>query len=149
MSFVAADAGYLDLQFIWWLKARMGLRMRRLKRYFPIFMIALMVQILAPIGVSWAFASAVSDPLAAAEICHSNLPSNGTDQGGQHQDHDANCVLCCGFSANAAPGSTPEPASLAAPYRPASGVVWQDLAPQLADSSTGSNAQARAPPSFS
>jgi hypothetical protein len=125
------------------------LRMRRLKRYFPIFMIALMVQILAPIGAGWAFAAAVSDPLAAAEICQSGLPSNGSDQGGQHQGHDANCVLCCGFSANATPGSTPEPASLAAPYRPASVVVWRDLAPQLADSSTGSNAQARAPPFFS
>jgi hypothetical protein len=124
--------------------------MRRLKRYVPIFMIALMVQILAPIGASLAFAAAVSDPLAAAEICHQSDPSsNGSDQGGQHRAHDASCVLCCGFSANAAPASTPEPAGLVAPYRSTSSIVWREHAPQLADSRTGSNAQARAPPSIS
>src|SRR6185437_7166134 len=34
-----------------------ALGMRRLKRYLPVFMIALMVQIIAPIGASWAFAA--------------------------------------------------------------------------------------------
>jgi hypothetical protein len=124
--------------------------MRRLKGYFPIFVIALMVQILAPIGASWAFASAVSDPLAAVEICHQSDPSsNGSDQGGQHRSHDASCVLCCGFNANATPANAPEPAGLAAPYRSASNIIWRDSAPRLADSCTGSNAKARAPPSIS
>jgi Protein of unknown function (DUF2946) len=125
--------------------------MRRLKRYVPIFLIALMVQILAPIGASWAFAAAVSDPLAAAEICQSHSSSAPTsgDEGGQHQIHDASCVLCCGFNANATPASTPEPTIWSAPYRQASGIVWRDNAPQPADSRTGSNAQARAPPSLS
>jgi hypothetical protein len=114
-------------------------------------MIALMVQILAPIGASWAFAAAVSDPLAAAEICQSHsssIPTPG-DEGGQHQIHDASCVLCCGFNANATPASTPEPVSLVVPYRSISGIVWRDSAPQLADSCIGSNAKARAPPSSS
>ena len=124
--------------------------MRRLKGYFPIFMIALMVQLLAPIGASWAFASAVSDPLAAAEICHQSDPSaNGSNQGGQHRSHDASCVLCCGFGASATPGSTPEPAGLIAAYRASSTIVWRDYASQLLESSTGSNATARAPPSIS
>jgi DUF2946 family protein len=122
--------------------------MRRLKRYVPIFMIALMVQILAPIGTTWAFAAAISDPLAAAEICHSDLSSKGSDQGGQ-QDHDASCLLCWSFSVNASAGGAPEPAVLAAPYRHASSVIWRDRALQLADSSTGSNAKARAPPTIS
>jgi hypothetical protein len=124
--------------------------MRRLKGYFPIFMIALMVQILAPIGASWAFASAVSDPLAAVEICHQSDPSsNGSDQGGQHQGHDASCLLCCGFNASATPASTPEPAGLVTPCRSASSIVWRHYAPRLAESRVGSNAQARAPPSIS
>ena len=124
--------------------------MQRLKRYFPIFMVALMVQIIAPIGANWAFASAISDPLAAAEICQSNLPSDSGDQGGQHRGHDANCVLCCGFSANAAPGHTPAPTGLVVtPYRSASAVVWHDNTPRLAESRTGSNAKARAPPALS
>jgi hypothetical protein len=123
--------------------------MRRFKGYFPIFMIALMVQILAPIGASWAFASAVSDPLAFAEICQGHSTSTTGDEGGQHQIHDGSCVLCCSFNANAVPAGTPEPASLVAPYRSVSGVVWRDDAPQLADSCIGSNAKARAPPSIS
>jgi hypothetical protein len=123
--------------------------MQRLKKYFPIFMIALMVQILAPIGATVTFALAVSDPLAAAEICLTDLTSNGSDQGGQHRGHDANCVLCCGLNANTIPGSTPEPTSLATPYRFASDIVWHYNDAQLADSRTGSNAKARAPPSIS
>ncbi len=118
-------------------------------------MIALMVQILAPIGASWAFAAAVSDPLAAAEICQTNLSSEAGDQGkagdqgGQHRGHDAGCVLCCSFGANVTPGSTPEPASFIAPFRFASGIVWRDNTPPLTESRTGSNAQARAPPAIS
>src|ERR1700744_1978622 len=122
--------------------------MRRLRRYVPIFMIALLVQILAPVGASWAFASAVSDPLAAAEICLSHSPASG-DEGGQQQTHDTSCLICCAFNTGAASFSTPEPAAWAAPYRPASQIVWRDRAPQLADSRTGSNAKARAPPSIS
>jgi hypothetical protein len=120
----------------------------RLQKYLPIFMIALMVQILAPIGAGWAFAAAISDPLAAAEICQGHASAPG-DEGGQQQTHDANCVLCCGFSANATPASMPETASLVAPYRPTTSVVWLDDAAQKAESRTGSNAQARAPPSIS
>jgi hypothetical protein len=122
--------------------------MRRLKGYFPIFMIALMVQILAPIGASWAFASVVSDPLAAAEICLGHASAPG-DEGGQRQTHDAGCLICCAFNTGAAAVSTPEPAAWAAPYRSVSNIVWRHYAPQLLEARTGSNAKARAPPSIS
>jgi hypothetical protein len=121
---------------------------QKINRYVPIFVIALMVQILAPIGASWAFASAVSDPLAAAEICLSHSPASG-DEGGQQQTHDASCLICCAFNTGTASFSTPESAVWAVPYRAVSGVVWRDSAPQAADSCTGSNAKARAPPSIS
>jgi hypothetical protein len=107
-----------------------------------------MVQILAPIGASWAFASAVSDPLAAAEICLSHSPAAG-DEGGQQQTHGASCLICCAFNTGAASFSAPEPTAWAAPYRAVSQIVWRDRDPQLADSRTGSNAKARAPPSIS
>jgi hypothetical protein len=125
--------------------------MRRLKSYVPVFMIALMVQILAPISVSWAFAAAVSDPLAAAEICQGHLSSTSTpgEEGGQPQTHDASCLICCGLHAGAPAFSTPEPTVWVAPYRYANVVAWRDDVPQLADSCTGSNAKARAPPSIS
>jgi hypothetical protein len=124
--------------------------MRRLKRYVPIFMIALMVQILAPIGASWAVASAVSDPLAAAEIClgHPSLDVSG-DEGGQQQTHDAACLICCAFNTGAAAFSTPEPVAWTDPYRPISNIVWRDHAPQPDASRVRSNAKARAPPAIS
>jgi hypothetical protein len=120
----------------------------RLQKYLPIFMIALMVQILAPIGASWAFASAVSDPLAAAEICQGHASTPG-DEGGQQKTHDASCLICCAFNTGAAAFSSPEPTALAAPDRPVGNIVWRNLARQLAESRTGSNANARAPPSIS
>jgi hypothetical protein len=130
----------------------MGLHMRRqLRKYFPIFMIALMVQIFAPIGASLAVAIAASDPLAAAEICQdhlSSVPASG-DQGNPPQSHDANCVMCCVFSASAAPANTPDAIGFIVPYRDDHGVVWQVRFPRIADSVTGSNARARAPPSIS
>ena len=125
-----------------------GFLMRRLTRYVPIFVIALMVQILAPIGASFAFAAVASDPLASAEICLSHSPASG-DEGNQQQAHDASCLICCAFNTGAATFSTPEPAAWSAPYRPVIGIVWRDSAPQLAGSCTGSNAKARAPPSIS
>ena len=121
---------------------------QRIKRYVPIFVIALMVQILAPIGASWAFASAVSDPLAAAEICLSHSPASG-DESGQQQTHDASCLICCAFNTGAASFSTPAPAAWAAPYRPASRIVWRDAFRNWRIPRTGSNAKARAPPSIS
>ena len=60
---------------------------RRLQKFLPIVLIALVVQILAPIAACWATGMAASDPLQAAFICHDNaasLPAQG-DQGGEHR----------------------------------------------------------------
>lgn len=123
---------------------------QRLRKYIPVFLIALMVQILAPIGASVAVAVAASDPLAAAEICQdhaSSVPAPG-DQGNQ-QTHDASCVICCVFSGSAAPANTPDTVGLVVPYRDDQGVAWHARKPRVADSFAGSNTRARAPPSIS
>lgn len=119
----------------------------RLQKYVPIFLIALLVQVLAPIGVCWAAAVAASDPLSAAEICHNSgfATDQPTDQGAQHGEHDGGCSICCLVTAGAST-DTPKLVALAAPYRELIRVAWQD---QTADPSAlrvGSNAQARAPP---
>lgn len=124
---------------------------QQLRKYIPVFLIALMVQILAPIGASVAVAVAASDPLATAEICRDHLasvPAPG-DPGNQHQTHDANCAICCVYSGSAAPANTPDTIGLVVPYRIDRGVVWHDSMPRLAGSFGGSNARARAPPSVS
>ena len=56
---------------------------RQFQKFLPIVLIALAVQILAPIAASWAAAIASFDPLQAAEICHSLPKSSGQpDPGG-------------------------------------------------------------------
>jgi len=123
---------------------------RRLQRFLPIVLIALMVQILAPIGATWAVAIAAADPLGAAFICHSDAlaPSPQSDQGGGHRAHDGACSVCCSAQAGASL-DTPKAAPAAAPYRIAASVVWRAEARDLSPDRMGSNAQARAPPSIS
>jgi Protein of unknown function (DUF2946) len=120
---------------------------RRLEKFLPIVLIALLVQILAPIGSCWAAAIAASDPLPSAEICHTDSgqgPGAG-DQGGPHRAHDGACAICCAAQAGAAL-DTPQIAAIAEPYRVTALVVWRDAATDLVRTRTGSNAQARAPP---
>ena len=120
---------------------------RRLQKFLPIVLIALVVQILAPIAACWATGMAASDPLQAAFICHDNaasLPAQG-DQGSEHRAYGGSCSICCVAQAATAI-DTPQEAAVTAPYRRPERVVWRDQAPELPGVRTGSNAQARAPP---
>jgi hypothetical protein len=123
---------------------------RRFQKYLPIVMIALMVQIFAPIGACWAAAMAASDPLATAEICHdSGAAGQASDQTGQHREHGSACAICCLASAGASI-DTPTLAVVSHPYRAtAAHVVWHEQAADVTAFRAGSNAQARAPPSIS
>jgi Protein of unknown function (DUF2946) len=121
-----------------------GLMRRRLRKFLPIVLLALTVQILAPIAACWAVSIAAADPLHAAVICHDDGASGQTDQNGQPRAHDGCCSFCSVVHASAlldAPQT-----SAAAPYLQSSRVVWLDFAPDLFGARTGSHAQARAPP---
>jgi hypothetical protein len=122
---------------------------RRLRKFLPIVLIALTVQILAPIAACWAASIAASDPLHAAVICHDGAaaqgqPNNPQNQTGQPPAHDGCCSACSVVHAGA-PVDPPQTA-VATPYRDSARVVWLDLAPEPFGSRTGSHAQARAPP---
>ena len=121
---------------------------RRLGKFLPIVLIAVLVQIFAPIGATWAASIAASDPLRGAVICHGNTASvpSPSDQSGQPRAHD--CCSVCNVVHTGGPVGTPQ-ASIATPYRHAVRVAWLDAAPDLFSSRAGSHAQARAPPSFS
>lgn len=122
---------------------------RRLQKFLPIVLIALLVQIFAPIAATWAASIAASDPLAASVICHGNTgPAGQTDPNGQPRAHDG-CCSVCSVVHTGAPIDTPQAASAAIPYLQSQRVVWLDRAPDLFGSRTGSHAQARAPPSIS
>ena len=122
--------------------------MRRLKNFLPIVLIALAVQIFAPIGACWAASIAASDPLAGAVICHGNAaPGAGqTDQAG-HRAHDGCCSVCSVLQTGA-PVDVPQLATIAVD-RVAERVAWFDFAFRLANARAGSHAQARAPPAIS
>jgi hypothetical protein len=122
---------------------------RRLGKFLPIVLIAVLVQIFAPIGSTWAASIAASDPLSAAAICHGNAAATGhqTDQSGQQRAHNG-CCSVCSVVHTGAPVDTPQ-AAIATPYRHAERVVWIDATPDLFISRAGSHAQARAPPAFS
>jgi hypothetical protein len=120
---------------------------KRLNKFLAIVLIALMVQILAPIAASWAAAMVAADPLGAAEICH-NLPAPDpaqSDPNADHRAHDGTCPICCVVQAGASL-LTPQAVVVAPLYRMAASLVWHDATSNLATSRPGSNSQARAPP---
>jgi hypothetical protein len=121
---------------------------RRLGRFLPIVLIAVLVQIFAPIAATWAASIAASDPLHAAAICHGNAASvpNPSDQSGQSHTHD--CCSVCSVVQTGAPVDAPQ-AAVTTPWRHAARVAWLEAAPDLLRSRAGFHAQARAPPSFS
>jgi hypothetical protein len=120
---------------------------RRVRKFFPIVLIALMVQIFAPIGATWAASITASDPLHEAMICSGDMTSGHTDQTGQHRAHEG-CCSVCSVVHSGAPVDPPQTA-IATAYRSFLRVVWHDRAPEPSGSRTGSQAQARAPPPIS
>jgi hypothetical protein len=119
---------------------------RRLRKFFPVVLIALAVQVLAPIAACWAAGVVASDPLQVGVICHNDgaSPSRSADPAGQPSAHDG-CCSVCSVAHGGAPLDTPQTA-VATPYGAATRVVWLDFALYTARSRTGSHAQARAPP---
>ncbi|QPF82047.1 DUF2946 domain-containing protein [Bradyrhizobium genosp. L] len=120
---------------------------RRLKNFLPIVLVALLVQIFAPIGACWAMSLALSDPLAVASICHGANPGSGQDDQTGHQAHDG-CCAACSVLQTGAPLDAPQ-ALAAAVERVPGAIVWHGFASRLDRSHAGSHAQARGPPSLS
>ena len=122
---------------------------RRLKNFLPIVLIALVVQIFAPIGACWAASIAASDPLAAAVICHGNgALTAGQNNPAGHRAHDGCCSVCSVLQTGA-PVDVPQIADIISVDRRVEGVAWIEFAPDRFASRAGSHAQARAPPSIS
>jgi hypothetical protein len=122
--------------------------MRGLKNFLPIVLVALAVQIFAPIGACWAAAIAASDPLAGAVICHGNVaPGAGQTDPADHRAHDGCCSVCSVLQGGA-PVDVPQIATVDID-RVAGQVAWRDFAFRLTNARAGYHAQARAPPAVS
>jgi len=121
---------------------------RRTQKFLPIVLIALMLQIFAPIGACWAAVIAASDPLSAAEICHDAAapnPGQPNDRNGQHSDHGGACAICCLASVSASV-DTPKVDAFAVPYRETAPIAWRLQVTDFSGARANSSAQARAPP---
>jgi hypothetical protein len=118
----------------------------RLQKFLPLVLLALAMQVLAPIAACWATGFASADPLQNAIICHSTGASGAgvDDQTGAPGALGAACELC--FLAQANTSLDPPQATFATPFRFAERVVWHDADVAIASSRGHSNAQARAPP---
>jgi len=125
-------------------------RMRaRLQKFLPLVLLALAMQVLAPIAACWATGLAVADPLSAGIICHSGGDRGGlSDQTGAPTAHAGACALCCLGQANASLDS-PGHAALPIPFRHAEPVVWRPADALAIAVHADTSAQARAPPQFS
>jgi len=129
----------------------MGLTMRpRLAKFLPIVLIALAVQVFAPIGACWAASIAASDPLSRAVICHGNAAAGSGQNGqtGSHRAHDGCCSFCSVLQTGV-PVDQPQTALAFTFDREAASVICREPALDPAGSRIFSPAQARAPPSVS
>jgi len=121
---------------------------RRLGRFLPIVMLAMLVQFLAPISASWAFGSALSDPLHLAGICSSATATVDNSGGVDHHAISTTCCKLCCIAQSATPPTDPQ-AAFVKLLREAEQVIWHDCRLAPSDTIVNSQAQARAPPAIS
>jgi len=121
--------------------------MRRLELFVPIVMLAVMVQLLAPIAAFRVVAYASIDPLYMASICeHEASSADAQSAPAKTQHTHGNCCAFCG----AGSGGTVTVGSPALIFvtlqRQYQRLSWLEAAETMPAIRVGSNAQARAPP---
>ena len=120
---------------------------RRLQKFLPVVLTALVIQMLAQIGACWAAAYAVSDPLASLPICHSSgdvVPA-GSDQGND-SSHDGSCAICCVLAASASVDTPRQAMPMTPLHREVEAVLRGYECPDLVFARIGFNFLARGPP---
>ncbi|MGJ4944389.1 DUF2946 family protein [Bradyrhizobium sp. HKCCYLS1011] len=116
-----------------------------MERLLPIALLALLLQVLAPVGASWMAAAAMADPLGRAEICHTDAGSPAPDHGSDRDACNLDCLLCCVLHAGGAL-DVPAAAAAAAPRLQTTPVTWCEADLGLVYGKPNSIAQARGPP---
>jgi hypothetical protein len=120
---------------------------RRLEIFIPIVLLAVLVQLMAPIAAFRVVANAVSDPLYMASICSGMAVSADSSQSAPApMQHGAKCCAFCSVGSAVAVAIDPPPAAFITLHRQYQLVAWLESAERLPAVRVGSNAQARAPP---
>jgi hypothetical protein len=122
---------------------------RRLELFIPIVLLAVLVQMLAPIAAFRVVAYASSDPLYVASICE-GMTSASDQQAPSNTPHSH--ADCCAFCAVSHGGGIavepPSPVFLTLQLQ-FQRIAWLEASDPAPTVRVGSNAQARAPPSLS
>jgi hypothetical protein len=116
---------------------------RRLELFIPIVLLAVLVQLIAPVGAFCAVAHAVSDPLGMAPICSEmttaepqTMPSHAPNA------HAVCCAFCAAGHSGSAAIDPPAPVFVIL-QRQYQRVVWLEAIHVMSTVRVGSNAQAR------
>src|SRR4030088_3528390 len=120
---------------------------RRLEVFIPIVLLAVLVQLFAPIAAFRVVADAVADPLYMASICSemTSSPDTQTAPAKTQHDHGDCCVFCAGGHGGAI-AVEPPPLVFVTLQRLYQRVSWLEAADPMPTVRVGSNAQARGPP---
>jgi hypothetical protein len=146
--------GDIDNRWGGWYERCRGLEeimRRRLEVFIPIVVLAILVQLFAPIAAFRAFADAASDPLYMSSICSETATSaedSQTAPAGTQHDHGGCCAFCAAGHVGAVALEAPPPVfvNLQRQYQL---VSWLESVEPIPTVRVGSNAQARAPPFIS
>ncbi|WP_445819632.1 DUF2946 family protein [Bradyrhizobium sp. ISRA442] len=116
----------------------------RLELFLPIVVLALVMQILAPVAACWAATIAFVDPLQTASICHVGGGVGSGDQDRENLAHDGLCVVCVSYAGAAVDA----PRTHAIPPQPGEVLIvrWPDASAISASDRVGSSSRARGPP---
>jgi hypothetical protein len=120
---------------------------RRLETFIPIVLLAVLVQLLAPIAAFRVVAYATSDPLYMASVCtdmEAASDAQSTPDKTQHSHGD--CCAFCGAGHAVAVALDAPPLIFVTLQRQYQRISWLESADPMPAVRTGSNAQARAPP---
>jgi hypothetical protein len=124
---------------------------RRLESFVPIVLLAVLVQLMAPIAAFRVVAYAASDPLYMASIC-TGMDSTSDAQtapGNSRHSHSDCCAFCGAGHGGGAGAIDPPPLIFVSLQRDYQLLSWLEAADPMPSPRVGSNAQARAPPAFS
>lgn len=120
---------------------------RRLEVFIPIVVLAVLVQLMAPIAAFRVVAYATTDPLYLASICSgmTSASDTQTDPAKTQHQHGGCCAFCVG-SHGGAVAVDPPPLIFVSLQRLYQQISWLEAAEAMPVFRVGSNAQARAPP---
>jgi hypothetical protein len=120
---------------------------RRLEAFVPIVLLALSVQLLAPIAAFRVVAYSANDPLYMASICTGMASSSSDAQSAPSKtQHSHDCCAFCGAGHGGAIAFDPPPVIFVFLQRRYQRISWLEDADPMPALRVGSNTQARAPP---